>query len=42
MNKFIKLILFEERLEKIGWSVKKEWIAASGVNGPLHPDRTTL
>jgi len=36
MNKFIKLILFEERLEKIGW------IAASGVNGPLLPDRTTL
>ncbi len=42
MNEFIKLILFEERLEKIGLSVKKEWIAASGVNGPLHPDRTTL
>jgi len=28
MNEFIKLILFEERSEKIGLSVKKEWIAA--------------
>jgi hypothetical protein len=42
MNEFIKLILFEEISEKIGPFVKKERIAALGVNGPLLPDRTTL